>query len=154
MLSQTCIQTLQSAGVTVSIRPGGILWLSPKPAITDEVRQLASTHKAEILAELAETTKEACSLVNASKNDSVGVSKDADTVLQILCSECMWTVNLAVCDVSNQCDSPGTGQWYHFACECGNEGYICQRDYDHWKLRGGKNYGGILIDRAARKKPC
>lgn len=48
------LETLARHGIRTSLRPGDILWLEPKSAITDDIRKLARENKAAIIQELQE----------------------------------------------------------------------------------------------------
>lgn len=134
--SKNYLQLLISAGLSVSIKPNNILWLSPKSLITEDVRNIAKTHKTEILAEIVKTSKQTSFHLKASESKARGLYYDADACLLIPCSECGNNIKLTPCNIDSKM-SDDCGHWYHFNCKCGAEGYICQRDYQRWKEHGG-----------------
>jgi hypothetical protein len=46
------LEILVEHGIKASIRPGDILWLEPKSAITDDIRKLVRENKSAIIEEL------------------------------------------------------------------------------------------------------
>lgn len=125
------LNRLLQAGLTVEARPGNSLWLSPKTAITEEIRAIVREHKAEILAELHQTS---------SGQPAEQSEEDIQHHLEALKRAGPLRIP---CDCGKAVDLlHDHEEWYRFSCRCGRNGYVTLRDYLRWKQRGGRGYAG------------
>lgn len=122
---------LARRGLKASARPGGVLWLEPKANITDAVREIVRANKAAILAEL----------------EAVCEDSPAGGFLHMPCNGCGGSVRLLRYPEKREELGRNTGAWYRFACACGNEGYVCERDFRRWEGRSGRYTSGDFAQR-------
>ena len=123
MVTEVYLSILHKAGLTVETKPGNVLWLRPKVAITEAVRTFIREHKSEILAELKEEALRPS--VEASSAEITDTFELLERVgpLEIPCPVCSRCLRL----------KPVSRDQCRFSCRCGGEGYIFFDDYLKWK---------------------